>query len=235
MIAITDNRISSAALSVLRNEGFEPILLPAAAYLQSGVASHTDMLIFLGFGKLFCHEKYYAGNRQVIDHIASLSSSEVCVSSEPTGEKYPSDVLFNACLVGNRLICNEKTVSKLVLEAARSQGYEIINVSQGYTKCSISVVSDNAIITADKAIAAACKGVGIDVLTVSEGHISLPPYDFGFIGGASGVCCDKVYFCGDLSLHPDGDTISAFCKKHGKVPISLSDRKLFDCGTIIFI
>lgn len=235
MFAITDCRISAEAIAALEKYGFEPILLPPADYLSDAVASHTDMLIFMGLGRIFCHRRYYEGNSALIDRIVTLSSLELTLSDEPTGEKYPLDVLFNACLVGNRLICNEKTVSKLILDAARCWGCKIINVPQGYTKCSVSVVSDNAIITADKAITAACRGIGIDVLEVSEGHISLPPYDFGFIGGASGVCGDNVYFSGSLDSHPDGERIKEFCEKHHKTAISLTDCELQDVGSLFFI
>lgn len=235
MYVITDNRISESSLLSLGWEGFEPILLPPADYLQAGVSSHTDMLIFLGFGSLFCHRKYYESNRELIQRIANLSKLDLTLSDEPTGEKYPLDVLFNVCLVGNKLICNKNTASKLILCAARECGYEIFNVPQGYTKCSVAVVSENAIITADKAIAAACKNVEIDALTVSEGHISLPPYNFGFIGGASGVCYDKVYFCGSLDSHPDCERIKKFCEKHHKTTISLTDGELQDVGSLFFI
>lgn len=235
MVVITDNRISSHSLSELKKEGFDHILLPAASYLQPAVASHTDMLIFIGLGKIFCHENYYESNRELIDRISSLSNSEIRVSSEPTGAKYPYDVLFNACIVGNNLICNEKTVSELILNEAKAQGYKIISVSQGYTKCSVCVVSDTAIITADSGIAKACRDRGIDVLEISEGHISLPPYDFGFIGGASGVYADKVYFCGSIDTHPDGEKIKEFCLKHKKIAVSLSDGELQDVGSLFFI
>ena len=47
-------------------------------------------------------------------------------------------------------------------------GYEIINVKQGYAKCSICVVSDNAIITADKGIAKAAIQNRIDVLEITR-------------------------------------------------------------------
>lgn len=235
MYVITDSRIEKSSFASLQSEGFELIAMPPASYLQSGVASHTDMLIFIGFGRIFYHEKYYKSNKELIDRISALSRLDIAVSGEQTGEKYPYDVLFNACLVGNRLICNEKTVSKLILCAAKDNGVEIVNVPQGYTKCSVSAVSENAIITADKAVAEACRSRGIDVLTVSEGHISLPPYNFGFIGGASGLCGDKVYFCGSLDTHPDGERIISFCEKHNKAAVSLSTDNLQDVGSLFFI
>lgn len=234
MLAITDNRITPSSLVSLGEEGFDTILLPPADYFSPAVASHTDMLIFIGFGRLFCHRKYYDSNRDTIDRIIRERSLELSLSDEPTGEKYPHDVLFNAALVGNRLICNEKTVSSLILDTAKTMGCEIISVSQGYTKCSVTIVSDGAIITSDKGIASAVDEK-LDVLLICEGHISLPPYNFGFIGGTSGVYSDKVYFCGSLDTHPDGDKIEEFCKKHKKSATSLGDGILQDVGSIFFI
>ena len=63
----------------------------------------------------------------------------------------------------------------------------------------------------------------------------LDGYDTGFIGGASGADDDAVYFCGDVSHHPDADAIKAFCQKHGKECVSLSDEELTDVGTLFFI
>ncbi len=235
MYALVDRRMGDASLSALRECGFEPILMPPAEYLADSVASHTDMLLFIGFGRLFCHAIYYKKNKELIDRIVSLSGLELMLSNEKTGEKYPFDVLFNACLLGKRLICNKKTVSKLILDAACEHGCEIIDVPQGYAKCSICPVGENTIITADKAIAETCKVSGIDVLHISEGHISLPPYDYGFIGGASGLCNNTVYFCGSLDLHPDGERIKKFCTENGAKFVSLSNERLQDVGTIFFI
>lgn len=235
MLVITDNRIAPSSLAPLESLGFKAILMPAAPYLQPGVASHTDMLLFIGFDRIFCHRRYYEDNLELLEKISRITGYELTVSDELTGEKYPHDVLFNACLLGKRLICNEKTVSKLILDAAKAQNYEIVNVSQGYTKCSVCPVSDNAIITSDKTISKTCADAGIDVLTVSEGHISLPPYNYGFIGGTSGIFRDKVYFCGSLDHHPDGESMNNFCKKHRKTAISLSSDSLKDVGSLLFI
>ncbi len=235
MIALIDWRASQKTLEALKKYGFETVLMPPSPLLQTGVASHTDMLIFIGFGRLFCHTSYYESNKDLIEYIAKKGNLILSLSDEEWAQNYPLDVLFNACLIGNKLICNEKTVSRDILRAAREARYEIINVNQGYTKCSVCVVSDNAIITSDKHIAKTCKNFGIDVLLIPEGHISLPPYDFGFIGGASGLSKNNVFFCGSLDTHPDGERIKDFCKSHGKNAISLSDDKLQDVGSIMFI
>ncbi|MBR3878694.1 MAG: methyltransferase domain-containing protein [Clostridia bacterium] len=235
MYALIDCRTNDTSLSAIRALGHTPILMPPASYLDAAVASHTDMLLFIGFGRLFCHARYYEEQKELIDTIISLSSLELTLSYEETSNKYPHDVLFNACLVTNSLICNEKSVSKLILNAARDAGCQIISVTQGYTKCSICPVSDNAIITADKSIASACENVGIEVLLISEGDVCLPPYNFGFIGGASGILGDTVFFCGSLDTHKDGKAICDFCQKHKKIALSLSSECLQDVGSIFFV
>jgi len=235
MLALIDCRADTSVLSALNKRGFESVRMPAADYLHSAVASHTDMLIFIGFGRLFCHIRYYDKNKALIDRLAASGDLALTLSDEPTDKDYPRDVLFNACIVGKRLICNKKTVSKHILNAAQDNNYTVINVSQGYTKCSVCVVSDNAIITSDRSIAKACATAGIDVLSVSEGNVSLPPFDHGFIGGASGLYSDKVFFCGSIEGHPDADAITDFCRSNGKKVVSLTEAPLFDVGTIFFI
>ena len=235
MYIITDHRIKSSSLSSLKAFGLELILMPSSPLLQDGVSAHTDMLIFIGFGRLFCHESYYRENKDIIEQIASVADLKIIASNEIMSSDYPHDVLFNAVIVGNSLICNKKSVSRLILEAADERGYTIINVSQGYAKCSICVISDNAIITADKSIAHACESNLIDVLLIEPGHIDLPPYSYGFIGGASGACGENVYFCGSIDHHPDAERIKEFCKKHNKTVISLSDDELQDVGSLFFI
>lgn len=235
MKALIDCRASTSLLSALKGHGFEPILMPPADYLQKGVASHPDMLLFIGFDKLFCYRSYYANNKELIDGLIDHTGFELSISDEKTEKEYPFDVLFNACLIGKRLICNGDTVSRLILDSAIENNYDIINVPQGYTKCSICVVSENAIITADRAIANACISAGIDVLTISSGNISLPPYDYGFIGGSSGTYQNTVYFSGSAEKHPDSNAIFKFCQSHGKQICSLSDESLLDVGTIFFI
>lgn len=234
MRVAVDRRISKGSLLSLRSFGFEPVLMPPSPLLQPGVASHTDMLIFIGFGGIFCHTSYYEANRELINELAG-DKYTVYVSHEQMSSDYPSDVLFNGCILGKHLICNTKTISRLILDAAENNGYNILHVPQGYTKCSICIVDANALITSDRAIARICSNIGIDVLTVSEGHISLPPYSYGFIGGAGGSCGESVYFCGSLDKHPDGEAIKNFCKKYGKSAISLSDEQLLDVGSLYFI
>jgi hypothetical protein len=93
---------------------------------------------------------------------------------------------------------------------------------------------DNAI-TADPGIYKKLTSLGINTLLIKCGGISLPPYEYGFIGGASGVDGDTVFFLGNLDLHPSANEIKDFIMGLGMRVISLSDEPLSDLGGLIFI
>ena len=114
---------------------------------------------------------------------------------------------------------------------------DLILVRQGYSACAAAACADGAMITSDRGIASAASRAGIPCLIIRKGHISLPGYgdgDGGFIGGASGLYGDSLFFSGDPLTHPDGAVIYDFCREHKTKPVPLAGGKLFDGGGIIF-
>lgn len=162
------------------------------------------------------------------------------------GPEYPYDVPYNAVCTDKYFIHNLEYTSPILAERARAEGLELINVKQGYTKCSCIVVG-GALVTADRGIANTIEAYnsmlkedgqeedGIDLLLVEPGHVKLPGFDTGFIGGTSGQVRDKVYFNGDLSEHPDFEKIAEFVWKHGAEPVWYSGEPLTDIGSIMYI
>ena len=69
---------------------------------------------------------------------------------------------------------------------------------------------------------------------ICQGGITLPPYEYGFIGGSSGVYGKKIYFFGDITRHKDADKILKAINDEGYTAVSLSDEELTDLGGIIF-
>ena len=127
------------------------------------------------------------------------------------------------------MICNTKTVFKQILSTDK----EIIDTNQGYTKCSIAVVSDNAIITDDVDIYKKCKKK-IDVCFVEKNSVRLNGYNYGFIGGCCGkISKDKLAFFGDVNYHKNSKEIKEFCYKYDVECISLSNLPLYDYGSLI--
>ena len=153
-------------------------------------------------------------------------------AADALGMEYPHDIPFNAACTGRYFVHNLKYTAPELLEAAKEMGMTLVNVKQGYAKCSTVVVDEDSIITYDMGIAAACSKAGMDVLTVEPGHVLLSGYNTGFIGGASGRVGDSVYFNGDLTAHPDHSRIIEFIESKGLNVISFPGWPLTDIGSI---
>jgi len=235
MLAVTDHRLPEGCQASLRNRGFELLLLPPFPALPAPVASHPDMLLFIFGGVLLTHRDYYRIAKREIGHTRSVGGLELVLSDEPVGDKYPRDMLFNAAPVGRFIFGREDSMSRHILQVSAGKGMRIVDVRQGYARCSTVIVGDSAIITQDRGIAGRARECGIDVLLVRPGHVRLDGYDTGFIGGASGVCRGLVYFCGNIDTHPDGEQIRRFITAHGYKVVSLGKGELFDAGTLFFI
>ena len=226
MLAFISKTADGKIIHELEANGFTVSPLPPHPSLDKPVNTHSDMLLLVVGNTVFTHNEYF---------IPSLAKRETIIIPETLGNKYPNDILLNIAIVGKHVFANIKHASKSVLDHLSRLGLEIHGVSQGYAHCSTCIISDNAAITADEGIAVAMRNVGIDVLLIEKGYISLPPYEYGFIGGTSGTTNDTVFFCGSLSYHPDGEKIKQFITKHGKNICELSDAPLCDVGGITFI
>ncbi len=233
MLAVIDHRLPLPCKESLTRLGFSLLPLPPFPRLSPPVASHPDILLLRLGERLFCHEEYYKIAKNEIQKILEASGLSLCLTDDEISNSYPLDVSLNSVFTGNLLIGKRDTMAKKVKEYTVACHIPMLSVNQGYTKCS-SVVLENAIITADTGIEHAANGAGLDTLLVSSGNVSLPPYPYGFLGGASGVCDKTVFFCGSIQKHKDSDRIVAFCHKHDYRVISLSDETLFDAGTIMF-
>ncbi len=192
---------------ILVQHGYTPIALPADGKLNKIVNTHADTLIFADGNHFIANREYL---KNFPDEITAYFTP---TDDRPHGE-YPTDTIFNALPVGNRLFCRTQSISPDIADYAAKNGYTVISVKQGYARCSALALS-NAVITADLGIGTTIAAQGISVFIISGGHISLEGCKYGFIGGASFV--DErnktVYFFGDISFHPDGNEITSFIKK----------------------
>lgn len=227
--AFCSNSISENIDTALKKSGVEVIPVPDCKLLPSPVCSHADMLMFKASEKLWIMEK------STYDKV-DFPESDIRVITDTfecgTVAEYPYDIRFNAALVGDFLFCREKYISPLILENTSAK---IVDVKQGYARCSMCIVNDHSFITADTSLKNAGERCGLDVLLISPGHIILNGYNYGFIGGASFVKDNNVYFFGNISLHPDYKRIHDFIKSHNANEIILSDEAMYDFGGLFFV
>ena len=220
MVAYLSENADKRIFEALRQEGFEIIPLAPFGALSFPVDTHADMLLLQAGEKIFKHGDYFVEGK--FENIF-----------EPMGSKYPNDVLLNIAIVGKHAFANTRYASKTVLAYLEENGFEIHHVTQGYAHCSTLIVSENAIISADEGICREAQKCGIDALLISAGYIDLAPYEYGFIGGACGSYGGRIYLCGSLKYHPDGEVIRNFCKSHQKEIVELLDAPISDIGGIL--
>lgn len=154
--------------------------------------------------------------------------------NQDLGMDYPDDIAFNAACTGRYFIHNLSYTNGKLLQAARDMDMELIDVRQGYTKCSVVIVDEHSIITYDEGIVRACSSFPeLEVLQVAPGFVRLDGYDTGFIGGCSGRVGNEVIFNGDLFAHPDFHRILTFIESRGLTCKWFADYKLTDIGSIL--
>ncbi len=149
------------------------------------------------------------------------------------GKEYPENIAYNALCLDKYFIHNLKYTSKRLLNEAKRRGMELIHVKQGYTKCSCVFVNGRSVITSDDGISKTLSAIpDIDILKVSPGYVCLRGFEYGFIGGASGLVGDKLVFSGDITKHPDFAEILKFCLERN-VEIEYFEYPLEDIGSIL--
>ena len=153
---------------------------------------------------------------------------------EDIAPEYPQNVLLNAVYMNKKLYCKADSVAKAVKKHCESNNIEIVNVNQGYTKCSTAVL-DDCFITADKGIFDAMSRNGEEGLLIDSGDIELDGVDYGFIGGCTFYHKGKAYFTGDITQHKSFKIIKEFLSDRNIKIKCLSNRKLYDIGGFIVV
>ncbi len=234
-IIIVDNRISQKCERALEKEGFYLIKLPADPTLGEAVRSHPDTVLFYCDEEIITTAEYCDVAAYIFSDVREFAPNvRIGFTDDRRSDRYPYDCVLNSLVIGNKIFCKADTVSEGIKDFATRHGYEIIHTKQGYPACSVLAFGDSAI-TADRGLAATLENNGVRVTLINEGNVSLPPHSYGFIGGASGVVGNKVYFFGNIDLHPDAKIIRDAITSEGYIPVSLSDEELCDFGGFIAI
>lgn len=227
-VAVAINVRAGEAIKKLTDMGIHCIGISADDRLPEPVKNHADIqLLHIGENGIFCQKEHlFIGEVEKF-----LKMQEI---AKECSDKYPYDVLLNCTIIGDKLICNPKTAAKEVLEFAENCNMTVISVNQGYARCSVCVINENAIITDDESIYRAAGNFLNDVLLVSKNSIGLKGYNYGFIGGCSGkIDKDKIAFNGEIKYHSDHKAIFDFLNKYEIEPVELKKGRLEDIGGII--
>lgn len=211
------NKLSVKVVKPIQNE-----------LLDAPVSRHADILANYVGNNTFLADYH---QKELIETIEQLGGTVKIVNNIKS--PYPNDCLLNFADIGDYIICNQSILTQEILEALPQK--QIIDVKQGYSKCSVCVVKYNTIITDDISIYNAVSQYdNIKSLLLEKGSVHIEKYDYGFIGGCCGLINkDLLLFNGDLSTHTDFDKIKNFLYDNGVNYIDINGKPLTDIGSII--
>ena len=197
-------------------------------FLDTPVCKHADMLCNYVGKSIFLTDKHLV---ELCNFLEDNDGKSVII--ENVKSPYPNDCLLNFVDIGGYIICNKSILTKEIAEFLLKK--PIIDVKQGYSKCSVCICGYNTIITDDKSVYKAVSQYDdINSLLIEKGSIRINKYNYGFIGGCCGLI-DKnlLLFNGDLSTHSDFDKIKNFLYDNGINYIDIKGKTLNDIGSII--
>ena len=226
---LVDYRISKTALNSLKELGVSVVFSKKIDKLYNCVNGHPDMQIHhLSERTFVCAEDVYDYYKKV------LKDAEVIKGSSRLNSKYPYDIAYNVAVVGNNVFHNLKYTDELLLNYHKSNNKILHNVKQGYTKCSVCILNEQAIISSDLKIQQLATDIGIDSLYFDSKEIKLKGMSNGFIGGICGLIDrNKLAVNGDIKKLSNGELFIQFCNKHKVDIITLTDEIPEDIGSII--
>ncbi len=243
---IVDFRMRKVEKEYIRSLGYEVIDNKYNLKVYDEISSHADIYYLKILDKLVVSKCTAVRMAKELEGI-KYEVGDAVVESE-----YPLDIPYNVCIIGEFAVHNFKYTDKKVAYLLGKYGYKKIDVEQGYTNCSVTVIDENSAITSDIEIAKAlCKNV-VDVLLASEPDITLlkrtnknildqnkmffEKSDMqGFIGGAMARIDNKVILFGDYSKLVNGRKIKEFIEKKGLEFVDFKGLNVIDYGGIMII
>lgn len=232
MNVFVDYRITNEELANLSNLNMNPILVPKCSDVYQAIDGHPDIQLNILKSK---EANQIIVQKNINENFISILESnniKYILSKNSLSNTYPNDIILNSLILENYFIHNLKFSDENLL---KSQNLKTkINVSQGYTKCSILPVRENALITSDKGVFETLKDYNFDILLIPPGDILLPSLNYGFIGGTGGMISNnKMAFFGDLNSYNWGEEVKKFLHKYDVSPIALRKGKLIDRGSLL--
>ena len=211
--------------NALFEHNIDVIWLNNNTFVDERLAGHCDLMaVHLGGNRL-------AVQSSIADDCKLINNVELICTENPTKPEYPYDAGLNICIVGEKIIYNPKSANNMIISQL---GGTKLCCKQGYTKCSVCVVDENSIITADNKIAAIAANAGMDVLHVGDKITALDGFEHGFIGGASfKISRNKMAFTGVITDASERSRIERFLNERGIAPVYLTNAPIFDIGSAI--
>lgn len=218
--------VPEEAVGSLRKLGYTPVFTRECPYFDTAVAFHPDLIICRhSSGGFLAWDGIDGGIREL------LGDNVTWVSFDKDASNLSNEGKLNVLDVGKYRFANRKYCADIILPPS----FVFIHVNQVYCACSSIPVDEGSVITDDPSIKKAAEAVGLAVLFVSKGDVSLPGHPYGFIGGSCVRLDGKIGFFGELASHRDGKAVRDFIESRGIEVVELCGGRLRDLGGGVLI
>jgi len=237
---IADSRMPEDAKKNLKKLGNVLFINPTSVTYNS-ISSHPDIFFFQKDDALI-----YAPNapKRIVKELKKRKI-KLIEGKKEVGKKYPETVPYNAVGIGNLLIHNLKHTDETILSSYENH----INVNQGYTRCNLLALNENAFITSDVGIFNVVNSqqttdnslypheslVGTSILYIDPKQIKLEGQKNGFFPGCCGVWKNNLIVCGSTKNLKEKAELDKFLKDNNFNLIELYDGDLIDVGSVFSI
>lgn len=213
--------------TTLEKLGIQVVSVKPYSNLPIHVSHHPDMQ-FLHIKDNTC--VVINKNVDFLSKLKNIGFSVIEAQNDYRAE-YPYDIGLNCVLLRDCVIGKIDYIDTSIKSALKD--YKFINVSQGYTKCSVCIVDEHSLITEDESIYKKLKN-DFDVLKIESNCVELKGYNCGFFGGCTSLI-DKNLLAinGELKYHKSYKDITAFLKYRNVDFIELKAGNLSDIGSIL--
>lgn len=202
--------------------------IPSQNVVYDNISRHADLFVFSLGNKAIISPNLFKSVEKKYSNFNLIKGNTILK------KKYPYDIAYNIAFTGKYAIHNFKYTDIVAYNLLLDNNIELLDIKQGYSKCSIVVVDENSIITSDLGIYERLKNK-LDVLLISEGYVKLSGFKYGFLGGASGKINGELIFYGNLEKHIDFKKIINFIERKNVEYKYFADFELEDIGSIIEI
>lgn len=226
---IVSKDISAESVKTLNSFGIDVLFSFDNKNVLPALSKHTDMQIAkINENKFVCAPECY----EYYSRLLCGSDIELLKGNTYLSCNYPADIAYNIVITDKYAIHNFRHTDDVI--KSNIDSLKKIDVRQGYTSCTLCLISSKAAITSDVGIKNALVSNDFDVLCVNDEHILLPGFDHGFLGGASFMLNESTLAVnGDIETHSDSKLIIDFCLSYGVSVVSLSKGNIVDIGSVI--
>ena len=229
----TDKRIfcvgvdAPEVIAYLESRGEAVLAVERDEVLPGPLKSHADLQVFpLAGGTVLVNSR----QKRLTEALRAEGFDVLPV--DDIGSSYPADCRLNGFMLNDRIVGNRKCLSRELLDR-----FDLINVNQGYARCSSIVLSGDTVFTDDISIFNRLSSEeGIDCRCFPQEEIVLKGYDKGFLGGCYGLISrNEILFSGDPSSLSNGQELIEALKEKGASIVCLSSSVPYDFGGIVVL